>query len=112
MPMDGGSLVGQFVLNLNLDPVTPVGLNGWTWEGTVHNKTLLGNSVGSDILVRDNKLVLASHAGVWDVFVWVAVGSCNVGSPWRAGASTRHVTGISGSILGTKDRQTVRVVLR
>ena len=38
--MDGSTIVSQAVGNINDNVVTPVALNRWTWDLTVHSQAL------------------------------------------------------------------------
>jgi hypothetical protein len=58
-------LFWEIISDLNLDPVTPVGLDERTWELAVDEDAILLHSIGSNDTIVDAELVLASDTSVW-----------------------------------------------
>jgi len=79
-------LLWQIVLDVDLDPVTPVSLDERTWELAVDEDTVLLDSVWGDLAICNTEVVLASDASVWhgSADSCRAVGSAAIREWWQA----------------------------
>ena len=81
----------------DFNPISPVRLNRWARESIVDDNSRFVDTVGRDDLLADCEVVVASHASVRRVFVWICVLACpsaprlalwhgRSADPWRKSA--------------------------
>jgi len=73
VPVDGGRIVGQCVVNSNLDSITPVAHNSGSWNLTIDGESRSWRSLIVPFNARDGKIVLANSTSVWNGRVGISV---------------------------------------
>ena len=73
MPVDGGRIVSQGVVNRDLDSITPVAYNGGSWNLTIDGESRSWGSLIVPLNARNGKIVLTNSTSVWDGRVGISV---------------------------------------
>ena len=73
MPVDGGRVISQGVVNSDLDGITPVANNGRSWNLTVDGKRRSWGSLEVPVDARDGEVVLTNGASGWGVEISIRV---------------------------------------
>jgi hypothetical protein len=73
VPVDGGGIVSQSVVNGNLDSITPVAHNGGSWDLTVDGEGRSWSSLVVPFNAGDGKIVFANITSFWDGGVGIGV---------------------------------------
>ena len=64
VPMDSSTVVSHAVGNINDNVVTPIALNRWTWDLTIHSKARTAGAVKVAGGVGDCQAVVTGLAGI------------------------------------------------
>jgi hypothetical protein len=65
VPVDGGRVVGQGVVNCDLDSVTPVANNGGSWNLAVDSKSRSCGSLVVPLDAGDGEVIFTNGASIW-----------------------------------------------
>lgn len=115
VPVDGGRIVGQGVVNCDLDGITPVANNGRSWNLTVDSKSRSWGSLVVPLNTGDGEVVFTNGASIWVCCVligvdvesmaprasgtWLVAAVIRDGSPW-VGDWAGGASGNNGPSLG------------